>query len=365
MSKTLFVPTLVDGANNNAQISNNREILADWQHPDWQVQTLCYQQPDARVAANPHVHITRMWRRQLWYLHMFLHYLGPCDAIFYPGAFKLETRGLRWRRRLGIKGPVIATLEGLVGNAQREQEYTALAGHQVYCQHVPADLLASLDERNRYADHIIAISPFLERMGKSRFGDKFSMLPLGINTQWYYAAAREENPRVRVVSAGTVYPRKRPEVMLELARRLPQCDFIWYGEGELRQGLIRLAAEEKLTNVSFPGPLPPLQLGAAFRAADLFILPAYSEGVPKVSQEAAACGLAQVIYGFYEAPSVVHGENGYLAWDDEEFCRCISELCDNRTLLRQFGNAGIGLAQEWDWRLLAGRWRERILQQCS
>jgi glycosyltransferase involved in cell wall biosynthesis len=296
---------------------------------------------------------------------MFLHYLQPWDAIFYPGAFKLETRGLRWRKRLGIKGPVIATLEGLVGNAERAKEYSALAGHQVYCQEVPADILASLDERNRHADHIIAISPFLERMGRSRFGDKFSMLPLGINTQWYYAAGRIENPRVRVVSAGTVYPRKRPDQMLELARRLPNCDFIWYGEGELRQGLLKRIADENLTNVSFPGPLPPQQLGEAFRAADLFVLPAYSEGVPKVSQEAAACGLAQVIYGFYEAPSVVHGENGYHAWNDEGFYRHISDLSENRALLRQFGTAGIAMAIEWDWRVLAARWRDRILQQCG
>ena len=38
-----------------------------------------------------------------------------------------------------------------------------------------------VDALYRRADHVIAISPFLAEMGRRRYGDKFSVVPLGIN----------------------------------------------------------------------------------------------------------------------------------------------------------------------------------------
>jgi glycosyltransferase involved in cell wall biosynthesis len=227
---------------------------------------------------------------------------------------------------------------------------------------VPSTVLAAIEGRNAQADHIIAISPFLERMGKARYGDRITMVPLGINSDWYYSAARAANTRLRIVCAGGVRPHKRPQLMLELARRFPHCDFIWYGSGELQQPLQQQAAAERLVNISFPGPLPPQALGQAFRAADLFVLPSKSEGVPKVTQEAAACGLAQVVFGYYEAPSVIDGVNGFVAWDDAEWLAKVAELIADSSLRRQFGVAGAELAQAWNWRQVARQWQDALIR---
>lgn len=362
MSRVVFVPTLVDANNLNAQVNNARAILAEWDVPGWRVDTLAYNEPEQRVAENPHVRIIKLWRRHAWYAHLFLRYLRPYDLIFYPGVYPMDTAGLRWRRRLGFKAPVVVTLEGLLGNSQREAEYSAIAGHPVYCQHVPEEALARVDERNRGADHIIAISPFLTRMGKTRFGDKFSVLPLGINPTFYYYEAHRQQRRLKVVSAGGVKANKRPELFLELARRYPQADFIWYGEGDMRTALTAEAGRRRLANLSFPGALPPSLLGDAFRAADIFVMPSMSEGVPKVTQEAAACGLAQVIFGYYEAPSVIDGQNGFVAWNDEAFMDKVGELIDNPSLVESFGKAGAEMARAWDWTVVARQWRERLIE---
>lgn len=361
MTRRIFVPTLVDAANLNAQVNNAREILAGWNEPGWQVHTLAYHAADQRVLDNPQVTVARLWRKHAWYAHHFLSYLVPWDLIFYPGGYPMDAAGLRWRRRLGLHAPVIVTLEGLLGNAQREQEYSSVAGHPVYCQHVPDEVLKRIDQRNLAATHIIAISPFLARMGTSRFGDKISVLPLGINADIYYSQPRPGNARLQIVSAGGVRAHKRPELMLELGRLYPESDFIWYGEGELRSELIHLAQTQGLRNISFPGALSPLQLGDAFRAADIFVMPSKSEGVPKVSQEAAACGLAQVIFGFYEAPSVIAGCNGFVVWDDQQFFSKVGELIANRRQVEDFGRKGAEMALAWDWKLVAPQWRERII----
>lgn len=363
MSHVVFVPTLVDGNNLNAQINNMRAILAGWDVPDWRVAAHAYHEPDPRVAANAQIEVTRLWRRHAWYAHVFLRYLRPYDLIFCPGVFPHDTAGLRWRRRLGFSAPVVITLEGLMGNRQREAEYSAIAGHPVYCQHAPDDVLTRLDEFDQYADHIIAISPFLARMGKSRFGDKFSVLPLGIDSGIYHSNGRkQQQSRLKVVSAGGVKANKRPELILEMARHYPQADFVWYGEGDMRPDLIAQSKQQGLANLSFPGALPPHLLGEAFRVADLFVMPSKSEGVPKVSQEAAACGLAQVIFGYYEAPSVVDMQNGFVVWSDEAFMEKVGELIDNPLLVEEFGKAGAEMALAWDWVVVARQWRERLIE---
>lgn len=362
MSYSMFVPRLMDEHNLNAQNKNAQLILGNWGVSDWHITTLSYDKPDKLVAARNDTEIVRLWRRHGWMAHLFLRYLRHYDLVFYPGIHAADTAGLKWQRRLGFSAPLISTLEGLVGNEARQAEYTDWAGHAVFCQHVPPKVLRRADEILQSADHVIAISPFLAEMGKRRYGDKFSVLPLGIASTLFYPAARPVNKRIKVVSAGGVKTSKRPEFFLELARRYPQADFTWYGEGDMRCALQAQAAQLGLDNLSFPGPLSPRLLGDAFRQADIFVMPSRSEGVPKVTQEAAACGLAQVIFGYYEAPSVVDAHNGFVVWDDEAFFARVGELIDNPRLVSTLGQAGAEMARAWDWTLVAAKWRERLIE---
>jgi glycosyltransferase involved in cell wall biosynthesis len=365
VSRIVFVPTLVDRDNHNAQIGNARAVLAEWSVSQWCVAVHAYGIPDQRLVANSRIKITRLWRSRAWKIHLFLRYFKSCDLIFYPGGYPHDLAGLRWRTRLGLSAPVVATLEGLVGNEVREAEYSDLAGHKVFCQHVATDALNRMDEIYRRADHIIAISPFLAQMGESRYGKKFSVLPLGIDSSVFYKAQREVNKRLKVVSAGTVKASKRPEIFVELARRNPQADFVWYGEGELREKLLADVRASGIENLNFPGALSPLKLGAAFRAADIFVMPSTSEGVPKVTQEAAACGLAQVIFGYYQAPSVVDQLNGFVVWSDDDFVEKVGELLGNYALVESMGQAGAKMAIEWNWAAVSQRWRDRLIEVAS
>lgn len=188
------------------------------------------------------------------------------------------------------------------------------------------------------ADHIIAISPFLARMETALYGGKVSMLPLGVDTKLFKRQVTQvRQARPRVVGAGNVRARKRPEIFLDLARAYPKADFVWYGEGDLRQALRNEVGRSGLTNIDFPGAVPPDILAREFAASDVFVLPSRSEGVPKVTQEAAAAGLAQIVFGFYEMPTVVDGENGLVVWEDEEMVAALGKLIDDRELTERMG----------------------------
>jgi glycosyltransferase involved in cell wall biosynthesis len=360
MSHSIFIPRWMDADNLNAQNKNAQLLLRHWPASDWHITTLAYNAPNKMVSARKDIEIVRLWRRHGWMPNLFLRYLRQYDLVFYPGVHAADAAGLWWRRRLGFRAPVVATLEGLLGDEAREKEYSEWAGHPVYCQHVAPEVLRRVDEMLQAADHIIAISPFLAEMGKRRYGDKFSVLPLGIDTTLFYPAKDKKGGRLKVVSAGRVESHKRPEVFLELAAKRPDADFIWYGEGSLRGPLAANANARGLKNIEFPGNQAPGLLADRFRDADIFVFPSLSEGVPKVTQEAAACGLPVVLFGFYEAPSVTDGENGYVVWNDGELFARLSALIENHGLRTRMGDNGARLARDCGWDVLAPKWEASL-----
>lgn len=361
-NKRILVPRFLDRDNHNAQNLNAKALLARFAADGSTWIGTHYGDAEPAVLKNPRVKLIQLWRRRLWLPRMWLLYVQPATGLFYPGREAIDEVGVRWRKRLYPSCPIIATLEGLAGAEAREKQLTEWAGHPVYCQRVDQQTMDRVDTILGHADHIVALSPFLADMGRHLYGDKFSVLPLGIDTSIFYPQTEKEGGRMRVVSAGRVDVHKRPELFLTMAESFPQADFIWYGEGSLRHALVEEAQSRKLGNASFPGGLPPTKLADEFRRSDLFVMPSKSEGVPKVTQEAAACGLPVILFGFYEAPTVNDGENGFVVWSDEELFTRVAELLGNPALAEKMGQNGARLARNWEWELLAPQWEQHILK---
>lgn len=357
----VLMPRLVDALNVNAQNLNAKSMLARFDFSACRWIAAHYGEPDAAVAGATGVELVRLWRGRRWPWRLMLLYQQRVDAIAYPGVEWADDWGLRLRSRSGRSVPIVATLEGLVGDEARERQLATWAGHPVYCQRIAAPRRMRAEWVLRQAARVVAISPFLAEMGKKLYGDKFVACPLGLEPAVFHARGRTTSERVTVVGAGGVHDGKRVRAFVHLARRFPEAQFTWFGSGPLEEPLRTEAAASGLTNLRVVGPVGRLELADAFRRADVFVLPSHAEGAPKVVQEAAACGLAVVVFGFYETPAVVDGVNGYVVWNDEQLVARVGEFVADRAKAAAMGACGAEMAASWDWSRVAPLWESEFL----
>jgi glycosyltransferase involved in cell wall biosynthesis len=114
-----------------------------------------------------------------------------------------------------------------------------------------------------------------------------------------------------VLFVGNLVPVKGLDVLIGACARLASWGVhftcLLIGQGPLRRSLGRRIARLGLDDrVRLMGPYPHDRLGDWYRAADLFVLPSRSEGVPVVLLEAAACGKPFVASRTGGIPEVAH-----------------------------------------------------------
>jgi glycosyltransferase involved in cell wall biosynthesis len=110
---------------------------------------------------------------------------------------------------------------------------------------------------------------------------------------------------------GNLVPVKAIDVLLRACAEpvLKDVTFqlIIVGQGSQRPYLEQLAGQLGVANrVRFAGPLPQADLPRWYRAADVFVLPSHSEGVPNVLLEASACGTPWVASRVGGIPEIAH-----------------------------------------------------------
>jgi glycosyltransferase involved in cell wall biosynthesis len=111
----------------------------------------------------------------------------------------------------------------------------------------------------------------------------------------------EDRKDIDVLWLSNLRPLKRPELVLELARQLPEVHFTLAG-GPLPDAASRTyfedvkAAAARLPNVSMPGPVRYAETGAWFDRARLFLNTSSIEGFPNTFLQAWVRGVPVVSF---------------------------------------------------------------------
>ena len=136
-----------------------------------------------------------------------------------------------------------------------------------------------------------------------------------------------------IVGIGLFLERKGILDFVDMAKRLPQYKFIWFGYTNLAivPRKIRKAVRTKLPNLQFPGYVEPAEIRAAMNGADLYWFPTHeeTEGIP--AMEACACGIPALVRNIPVFEGwLENGVNVYMADSQEGFKERICDIIEGR-----------------------------------
>lgn len=193
-------------------------------------------------------------------------------------------------------------------------------------------------------DYILTPTPYSKRLLKN-YGIKNPITDIsnGINVKFF-----EKNERLGkefrekfnykstdkiIMGVGLYIERKGIIDFVELAKRLPQYKFIWFGYSPLAvsPGKIREAVNTKLDNLVFAGYVEPEVLRCAYSGCDLYLFPTFeeTEGIPIMEACAAKIpALIRDIPVFSEW--LKDGVNVYKAKNIDEFEQKIVKMLEGK-----------------------------------
>jgi len=136
-----------------------------------------------------------------------------------------------------------------------------------------------------------------------------------------------------VVGIGLYIERKGIVDFVELAKRMPQYKFIWFGYSPLAAATIpvRKAVNTKLDNLTFAGYVEKDMIRSALNGCDLYLFPTFeeTEGIPII--EAMACKTKSIVRDIPIFDDwLIDGKNMYKAKDIDEFEIKIKNILDNK-----------------------------------
>ena len=169
-----------------------------------------------------------------------------------------------------------------------------------------------------------------------------------------------------VMAVGLYIERKGILEFLELARRMPQYKFIWFGytNPALIPENISKAIKNKPSNVLFPGYVSSLELREAYAGCDLYIFPTKEETEGIVLLEALAMKTKTIVSDIPIYDILKDGVNIYKAKDVDEFEKKIKLVLSGKAL--DLTKEGYKFAKERDIKKIGFKLKEvyqRVLEK--
>ena len=268
------------------------------------------------------------------------------ETVLLCHGYKANILGRIAARRLGI--PAVAVSRGWTGENRKVRAYEWLDRRhlrfmdRVVCvsegQAAKVRRWCSVPEqRLSVIRNSARLNAFVKRDGGAR--EKL----LGYFAQ---ASGTPALPAKIVLAAGRLSAEKGFGVLVDAAATILRDDrsagVAIFGEGVLRPELERRIAQLGLTGrVVMPGFTS--QLDSLIAAADIVVLPSFTEGLPNVALEASAAGVPVVATAVGGTPEVISdGETGFLVppGEPEQLAAKVSELLRDGSLRSRFGSAG-------------------------
>lgn len=343
----ILIETLADAHLTNAQMVNARDIIRRLDPDRFHVTTFMLDQPDRCIRERPNTRLIQLPKRRQTARILYEFLLGSHSILFYVKASPASKWYMRFRTKRKDGRVTLGTVESQC-NWRTEPTITAKN-------------VALIESTVLRCDRLFSNSTSVRSSLRSEYGLESELIPTGVDTEFFAPDPnKRENSRPRVIFVGSLRPFKGPQIVLDAAERFAHVDFVLVGDGP--SGVALSGRARRLPNVRMRGALSREEVRKEYRRSDICLFPSRWEGSPKVIMEASACGLPVIARQDYRPETVVHGETGYLAKDDDEMFSRLSDLAAAATSRRRMGLAARDHMKKFDWQTITRQWEKIFVE---
>lgn len=199
------------------------------------------------------------------------------------------------------------------------------------------------------ADYLVVVNPiFIEDLKKYKIDEKkIKYIPNFVSKDKFFKKNSNEKKSIRkkygiennkfvVVGAGQVQTRKGVKDFIEVAKKLPDIEFIWCGGfsfGKITDGYneLKQIMNNPPQNVKFLGIIPREEMNDIYNMADLFFLPSYNELFPMTILETSNTEIP-ILLRDLDLYKVILFDNYFKGTSNDEFVDIITKIKNDKEL---------------------------------
>jgi glycosyltransferase involved in cell wall biosynthesis len=211
------------------------------------------------------------------------------------------------------------------------------------------------DKFVKQVDYLSAVSRTSVNEVENLYGINCFYQPDGVDHKIFIPVKdkKSDKKRLKVLFTGSFQYRKQPHLVIKIAKKFPDHDFLLFGRGILLPHLI--AKSSSLKNVKIiTHNLTESELVKLYQDADIYLFPSISEGLANTLLEAAAVGLPLLAANATSNHEVVeNGKNGFLFNNLIELEEQLDYLL-NYSDIKEFGNKSRQIVERsYTWEIVS------------
>ena len=223
-------------------------------------------------------------------------------------------------------------------------------------------------------DYLVTVNPnFIDKLEEAGIDrKKVAYIPNFVSKETFYKMSSEEKLKMRqkhgidkdqfvVLCAGQLQVRKGIFEFIEIAKTMPEVQFIWAGGfsfGNITSGYkeVKEVLENPPANVKFTGIVDREVMNELYNIANVLFLPSYSELFPMIILEAMNCNTPLLLRDIDVYPRILF--DYYLKGNtNEEFIAAISRLKDEPDFYKTYENKSLEGSMYYSKEHILGMWQ--------
>ena len=328
----------------NAQNLNAREIALRLNPDKFDISLFYRIKQDPRLINKKNIEVIKVPNIKAIPFGLILKKLldKKYDVFFYVRNFYLDYLYFRLKNIVGDKKITIYTVENALPYPLSKR-YNKIAKENVL-----------------KSDYVFSVSKYVAETVEREYSIKTPAIYVGVDTNTFVPNEILRNgQKTQILYVGSFQERKRPYLILEAAKQFPDVDFILIGRGPLKEKLYNLKNKYYINNVKIiTRTLSTDELIRYYQKSDIFLFPSIHEGFPKVTLEAASCGLPAIVFNNYKPETVLDNKTGFIVKDFQEMLDKLEILIEDPDLRLKMGKNAREYAKNFDWDIIVRKWEK-------